>query len=301
MSVIIRHGDCREVLRTLPDDSVHCVVTSPPYWGLRDYGVEGQIGMESTPEEFVTEMVSVFREVHRVLRDDGTLWLNLGDSYRDGNLVAIPWLVALALRSNGWHLRQDIIWSKPNPMPESVRSRCTKSHEYLFLLSKSKSYYFDHDAIREPASDNSHGGAVTNAGPKTQSIRGDAGRLGVPARELDGKRRRRSVWSIANKPFPGAHCAVFPPGLVDLCIKAGAPVGGIVLDPFGGAGTTGLVARDLHRRAILIELNSEYAAIAERRICGDEGMFAKGGSRKNHLNGLGYGAPVSVSTEDGNG
>lgn len=266
MTVDILKGDCREVLRTLPDESAHCCVTSPPYFGLRDYGMAGQIGLEETPEAFVEELIGVFCQVRRVLRRDGTLWLNLGDSYADKSLLGIPWRVAFGLKATGWYLRQDIIWSKPNPMPESVSDRCTKSHEYLFLFSKTDNYYFDCDAIREEASHNSHGGAVTNAGPKLQKIRGDAGRLGVTAKSLDGLRRRRSVWIVANQPFPGAHCAVFPPSLVEPCILAGCPERGVVLDPFAGAGTTGVVAQRNGRKAQLIELNPDYAAIAEKRI-----------------------------------
>lgn len=339
MTVTILKGDCREVLRELPAESVHCVVTSPPYWGLRDYGVAGQIGLELTPVGFVDELRTVFRELRRVLRSDGTAWLNLGDSYagggRGGNpeesahlkqatntgsvtgvtknkwpvpdgvkpkdLVGIPWRVAFALQADGWYLRQDIIWSKPNPMPESVRDRCTKAHEYLFMLSKSAQYYYDADAIAEPASETSHGGAVANAGQKA-AFREDGGALGLTVKRRRDKQRghgrrhagfndrwdamekaeqcselrnRRSVWSISTQPFPDAHFATFPPALVDPCIRAGCPKGGVVLDPFGGAGTTGLVADRLGRNAILIELNPAYAAMAERRIRGDAGMFAE--------------------------
>jgi DNA modification methylase len=318
MTITIRHGDCREVLRTLPDESVHCCVTSPPYFGLRDYGVVGQIGLEPTPEAFVEEMVSVFREVRRVLRADGTLWLNLGDSYagyhgnknatvptsatngwtngtnenartstanRNGlkskDLIGIPWQVALALRADGWYLRQDIIWSKPNPMPESITDRCTKAHEYVFLLSKSVRYAYDADAIKEPVSEVSIARVMQNDGKPVWN--GDRARSStqnpqtlditkmVPA---DGMRNKRSVWTVPTQSFPDAHFATFPPDLIEPCIKAGCQKGGTVLDPFGGAGTTGLVADRLGRDAILIELNPEYAAIAERRLRGDAGMFA---------------------------
>lgn len=272
--VTIRQGDCREVLLTLLDESVHSCITSPPYYGLRDYGIAGQIGLEKSTDAFVAELVGVFREVRRILRKDGTLWLNLGDTYEGKSLLGIPWRVALALQADGWRLRQDIIWSKPNPMPESVKSRCTKSHEYIFLFSKSDTYYFDHSSIRESASDNSHGGAVTNAGPKTQAIRGDAGRLGIPARDLDGKRSKRSVWNVANQPFRGAHCAVFPPALIEPCIIAGTPIGGTVLDPFGGSGTTALVAGKNGRDCILIEINPTYAEMAKNRTDIDYGLFA---------------------------
>lgn len=304
MTVTIRHGDCREVLRTMPDESVHCCVTSPPYFGLRDYGVAGQIGLEPTPEAFVAEMVAVFREVRRVLRDDGTLWLNLGDSYsnagtrqgdrdcavsestnahrkvaggyrtrieglKNKDLIGIPWQVALALRAGGWYLRQDIIWSKPNPMPESVTDRCTKAHEYIFLLSKSQRYYYNAKAIAEAAV--VIGGRP--CGPKNDDSRKDGDRTQIV--RGDGlERNRRSVWEVATQPFSEAHFATFPPALVEPCILAGCPAGGVVLDPFGGAGTTGMVADRLQRDAILIELNPEYAAIAERRLKTDGGMFA---------------------------
>lgn len=325
MTVTILKGDCREVLRTMPDESVHCVVTSPPYFGLRDYGVAGQIGLEATPDAFVSELVGVFSNVRRVLRDDGTLWLNLGDSYgatsgdifirgsagkpaknpdqtksariaasaiaagaldrdtglRPKNLLGIPWRVAFALQADGWYLRQDIIWSKPNPMPESVRDRCTKAHEYLFLLSKSERYHYDAGAIAEPFADdrmgNPNGGghyareAFAYAGPGAQSG------LQKGQWNADGSktvRNKRSVWEVTTQPFSEAHFATFPPALIEPCILAGCPKGGTVLDPFGGAGTTGLVADRLGRNAILIELNPEYAAMAERRIKSDAGMFA---------------------------
>jgi DNA modification methylase len=341
MTVTIRHGDCREVLQTLPDQSVHCCVTSPPYWGLRDYGIEAQIGRENSPDEFVAEMVAVFREVRRVLRDDGTLWLNLGDTYQNAkgqsggvdpkqparrhglrpndvsipglkpkDLIGVPWLAAFALRADGWYLRQDIIWSKPNPMPESVQDRCTKSHEYIFMLSKSRQYYYDIEAIKEPMS-------LSSVTRLSQDVEGQAGSDRVPgktngamkavgktdkqrghgrrhagfnerwdamerAEQCSGMRNKRSVWSVATQPFSEAHFATFPPELVEPCIKAGCPAGGIVLDPFGGAGTTGLVADRLGRDAILIELNPEYAAIAQRRIQGDAGMFAEVSTLSSH-------------------
>lgn len=270
MENLLLVGDVRERLKELPDHSVHCCVTSPPYWGLRDYGKSSQIGLEHSPEEYVAELVAVFREVWRVLRDDGTLWLNLGDSYagnnsrasnngragfgnpRDGvferigdglktkDLVGIPWRVAFALQADGWYLRQDIIWHKPNPLPESVKDRCTKAHEYIFLLSKSPRYYFDNQAIREPTID------------------------------LQDKRNRRDVWSVPVKPFKGAHFATFPTDLITPCILAGCPDGGIVLDPFFGAGTTGLVAQALNRGWVGCELNPVYAEIALKRIKDNE-------------------------------
>lgn len=411
VSVTIHQGDCREVLTRLENGSVHCCVTSPPYFGLRDYGtakweggdaecdhkkpradtghvahstldgglatnaaqvggyrdtcgkcgarrIDSQIGLEPTPDAFVAEMVAVFREVRRVLRDDGTCWLNLGDSYssgggshdnrqdnqpgvgasrvwRDGagradgvvdergqrirngilssglapkNLIGIPWRVAFALQADGWYLRQDIIWSKPNPMPESVTDRCTKAHEYLFLLSKSPRYYFDAKAISEPVAEStvarlaqptlaSQRGSdrvpgKTNGPMKARPPRFGGQKYGDNEAEIhrtksgneytvsaDGRRNKRTVWTVTTKPFKGAHFATFPPGLIEPCILAGCPVSGTVLDPFGGAGTTGLVADRLGRKSILIELNPEYADMAERRIAADqakriEEMFA---------------------------
>ena len=339
MSVRILIGDCRERLKDLPNASVHCCVTSPPYFGLRDYGVDGQMGLEPTPDEFVARMVEVFREVRRVLRDDGTLWLNIGDSYKSNSdmtrndvkaasglrdlprqiraplktlkvkdLIGIPWMLAFALRADGWFLRQDIIWSKPNPMPESVRDRCTKAHEYLFLLSKSQRYYFDAESIAEPLApasverlsqvniaNQSGSGRVpgkTNGAMKAVSKYRDAdGNLksgfetkGGISGDLDGTllrmgengtRNKRSVWEVATQPFSEAHFATYPPALIEPCILAGCPKGGTVLDPFGGAGTTGLVADRLGRDAILIELNHQYAEIAERRLNADSPLFAE--------------------------
>jgi len=307
----ILEGDCIERLRGMPDQSVNTCVTSPPYFGLRDYGHEGQIGLEPTPEEYVRRMVDVFREVRRVLRDDGTLWLNLGDSYarqagddstkatdtgfgegrgtgrtgkshllfKTGNnrppeglkpkdLIGIPWRVAFALQSDGWYLRQDIIWNKPNPMPESVRDRCTKAHEYIFLMAKSERYYFDSDAIEEPAI---HAGKiVTNNNGKNGKM-GDFGATrggflkdgGVLVKDT---RNKRSVWTVTTKPYKGAHFATFPPNLIEPCILAGCPQDGTVLDPFGGSGTTGVVAKKHGRKAVLIELNPTYAEMARVRI-----------------------------------
>jgi len=270
-------GDVRETLQTLPDKSVCTCVTSPPYFGLRDYGNDKQIGLEQTPEEYVSALVDVFREVKRVLRDDGTLWLNLGDSYAgsgrgpsgingiggqekrqgfhspsvtipDGlkpkDLIGIPWRVAFALQADGWYLRQDIIWHKPNPMPESVTDRCTKAHEYVFLLSKSAQYYYDHEAIKEPSVDLEKS---------------------VGKRSFDGTRNKRSVWTITTKTYNGAHFATFPPDLIEPCILAGAPVGGVVLDAFGGSGTTAEVALTNNRAAIICELNPQYAKLIDKR------------------------------------
>jgi DNA modification methylase len=391
MTVKVLQGDCIEMLKTLPNQSVHCCVTSPPYWGLRDYGVAGQIGLEETPAAYIAKMLEVFTEVGRVLRDDGTLWVNLGDSYNAYNggagpgsklsktqsearpqlptgyglrfkglkpkdLVGIPWRFAFALQDAGWYLRSDIIWAKPNPMPESVRDRPTKAHEYIFLLTKQPRYYYDVDAIKEDAI---HAGATVSLGEKSLS-RGQA--AGIRCRPSgDGTatsvvvpscRNVRTVWTMATKPFAEAHFATFPPELPERCIKAGTsergccsrcgspwkrivekerkptrpgtnskvnrasddeaspyhehggmvvgnrdpqrhctetrtigweptckcdagePVPCVVLDPFGGAGTTGLVADRLGRDAILIELNQEYAAMTRRRIAKDSPLFA---------------------------
>lgn len=261
-------GDVRDKLSELSEASVRCVVTSPPYWGLRDYGQEDQLGAEDTPELYVQNLVEIFREVRRVLADDGTVWLNIGDSYvgtghkgdardpkygegRNGqkialnnkvaglkskDLIGIPWKVAFALQADGWYLRQDIIWSKPNAMPEPVRDRCTRSHEYVFLLSKSRTYFYDNDAVKEPTTD---GTALRN---------------------------RRDVWSINTQAFKGAHFAVFPEALVEPCVLAGSEVGDVVLDPFCGSGTTGVVAKRFGRDFVGVELNPEYADIAENRI-----------------------------------
>jgi DNA modification methylase len=425
VGVKILIGDVRARLKDLPDESVHCVVTSPPYFGLRDYGHAGQIGLEPTPDAFVATMVEVFREVRRVLRKDGTLWLNLGSSYASGDtsatlsrqrgrdpaydsdgkgqpdypvpdyaysglcdeclndflshhgrtlhngrspsqsepqpspisrdnersgsglaslpalppdaplstkiefwrqrrgecsrcdsrasglsavrsssdgaqgfvrsswlnytpsqfkqkdLIPIPWMVAMALQADGWWLRQDIIWHKPNPMPESVRDRCTKAHEYVFLLTKSERYFYDIEAVREDAKETS---GVNMRAPKYDGGSGDRVKNGTQSQttvkqydEIKGA-NRRSVWTIATQPFSEAHFATFPPELPELCIKAGCPAGGTVLDPFGGAGTTGLVADRIGRNAILIELNPEYADMARKRIEGDAGMFAMVGA-----------------------
>lgn len=313
-NVDIHIGDCIASMRGMPDQSVHTCVTSPPYFGLRDYGMPGQIGLEPSPAEFVAAMVEVFREVKRVLRDDGTLWLNLGDSYaanrsyqvpstkggpkhgpgqaaggkasvipeglKQKDLIGIPWRVAFALQDDGWYLRQDIIWHKPNPMPESVTDRCTKAHEYLFLLSKSPRYYFDGEAIKEPVAESS---AARLAQP---TLATQAGSARVPGKTNGNMkavgngetRNRRSVWTVTTKPFKGAHFATFPPDLIEPCILAGSPVGGTVLDPFGGSGTTAGVALKHGRKAILCELNPEYAAMMPERITSiaghTEDMFA---------------------------
>ena len=262
-------GDCREQMRALPDRSVQTCVTSPPYFGLRDYGVEGQLGLEPTPGEFVAAMVEVFREVRRVLADDGTLWLNLGDSYGAAKqLIGIPWRVAFALQEDGWYLRQDIIWHKPNPMPESVRDRCTKAHEYIFMLSKSPRYYFNAEAVKEPVAES------TTARLAQPTLHTQVGSARVPGKTNGNMkavgngetRNKRSVWTVTTKPFKGAHFATFPPDLIEPCILAGSRPGDTVLDPFGGSGTTAGAALKHGRNAVLCELNPEYAALVPDRI-----------------------------------
>jgi DNA modification methylase len=292
----ILNMDALEGLRSLPSDSVDCCVTSPPYWGLRDYGHEGQLGLEPTAEEYIDKMVEIFHETMRVLTPEGTLWLNLGDSYtgskndgkpgktsnvgntergiqvcipkkgRPKNLVGIPWRVALALQSDGWYLRQDIIWHKSNAMPESVTDRCTKSHEYIFLLTKSPKYYFDSEAIQEPILYPRARG-MKFGGNKYPGIEGNEIYSGneYDASKQTGK-NKRSVWSIPTKPYKGAHFAVMPPDLVKPCILAGCPKNGTVLDPFAGSGTTLSVAVDLGRNAIGIELNPDYIPLIHKRL-----------------------------------
>lgn len=339
------NGNCIDVLKTLPEKSINCCVTSPPYWGLRDYGtaqweggdpncehtismptkwndpkrgtsvlrpevanrggdssachlcgalrIDEQIGLEQSPEDYISSLVSVFREVHRVLTDDGVLWLNLGDSYAGNNsrasnngragygnpregvftktgdglkpkdLVGIPWMAAFALRNDGWWLRQDIIWHKPNPMPESVTDRCTKAHEYIFMLTKSPRYYFDNEAIKQPVKQDwgtrdrtngkyhNEGSGLTPHSGLTKSYQ---------------KANKRSVWSVTTRPYKGSHFAVFPPELIEPCILAGCPEGGIVLDPFGGSGTTASVSLLNGRNAIAIELNPDYIPLIDTRI-----------------------------------
>lgn len=322
MSVRILTGDCRDVLKTLEPESVHCVVTSPPYFGLRDYGVAGQIGIEPTHVEYVNELADLFEEVKRALRKDGTLWLNLGDSYagswgaqsrehagkhaptvsalsanqvkaaairesgtgstartpglKPKDLIGIPWRVAFALQDRGWWVRKAIIWNKPNPMPENVNDRPTSAHEYIFLLSRSKSYFYDEEESKEAAvSDHPSGNGFKRDARLTYQNSFGEGRGNSMQWQVTEFRNMRDVWTMATAPFNEAHFATFPPELPERCIKIGCPVGGTVLDPFGGAGTVGLVADRLQRDAILIELNPEYAAMAERRIRGDAPMFAE--------------------------
>lgn len=306
MATQIINADCRTALKQLPAASVQSCITSPPYFGLRDYGVAGQIGLEQTPVEYVENLVAVFSEVKRVLRDDGTLWLNLGDSYAgsgkgrnaDGtsaatgkqathkgttegliaktampeglkpkDLIGIPWMVAFALRADGWYLRQDIIWHKPNPMPESVKDRCTKAHEYIFLLSKSQQYFYDGAAIAEPAlyaGDNRGARTDKRRGTECNSMNGNTGET----------RNKRSVWTVSTKPCNEAHFATYPPELIEPCILASTRRGQAVLDPFFGAGTTGVVADRLQRDCIGIELNPAYYEIAKSRISADAGLFS---------------------------
>jgi DNA modification methylase len=276
MTATILVGDVRQRLQELPDGSVQCVVTSPPYWGLRDYGHEGQIGLEQTPDEYVAEMVAVFREVRRVLADDGTLWLNLGDSYASGKqLVGIPWRVAFALQADGWWLRQDIIWAKPNPMPESVKDRCTKAHEYVFLLTKNSRYYYDYMAVSEEAIyAKQHAAKSTSWGTnRKHSNKSNVAKYAFAGDNkttlAGGRKNKRDVWSIPTKPFKGAHFAVMPMALVEPCILAGSERLDTVLDPFCGSGTVGVVALRNQRKFIGIELNKEYAELAEMRIYED--------------------------------
>lgn len=327
----IHIGDCVAGLKTLPDNCIDCCVTSPPYFGLRDYGHDGQIGLEGTPEMFIQKLVEVFTEVQRVLKPEGTLWLNLGDSYtgykantgdtdfaghsgrpehkrgwqfqdlKPKDLIGIPWMAAFALRSSGWYLRQDIIWSKPNPMPESVTDRCTKAHEYIFLMSKSQKYYYDAESIKVPAKNPEDDARRLSAQTWDNKNTPDELRNGIRPRKSGNKERKtgaergcpdntgsnvcgsvpwegmkankRSVWNVTTKPFAEAHFATFPEELIVDCIKAGCPEGGVVLDPFMGAGTTALVAAKLNRKYIGFELNPEYVKIAEKRLFTKIGLF----------------------------
>lgn len=282
-------GDALDVLRGLPDGSVNCCVTSPPYYALRDYGMDGQIGRESSPKEYVSRLTEVFAEVRRVLRPDGTLWLNLGDTYagrgeeeiKPKDLIGIPWMAAFALRDDGWYLRNDIIWMKENPMPESVKDRCTRCHEHIFLFSKSKHYFFDYKAISEPvtestkerlkrgiAGSNKYGAPIPGQ-PKVQTINLPRGHGTISDGDINPLRSKRDVWIVNTVPFKGGHYAAYPPKLVESCILAGCPVGGVVLDPFMGSGTTGMVAKQHDRHYVGIEINPEFAALAEARIGGD--------------------------------
>jgi len=267
-------GDAKEKLKELETESIQSVITSPPYWGLRDYGHDEQIGREETPDQYIDNMVKIFDEVFRVLKTDGTLWLNIGDSYssirnektglKRKDLVGIPWMLAFALRINGWYLRQDIIWAKTNPMPESVRDRCTKSHEYVFMLTKSEKYYYNHDAIREPRT--SVGGNHQFGGKKYNDPNNPIYGSIQSVYESDGKRNKRDVWNITTQPFKDAHFAVMPELLVEPCLLAGSKPNDTILDPFAGSGTVGVVAKKHNRSFIGIELNPDYAKIANDRI-----------------------------------
>ena len=328
MSWEVREGDVLARLGEMPDCSVQTAITSPPYWGLRDYGQDGQLGLEESPDLYVANMVRVFREVRRVLRDDGTLWLNLGDSYagswgaqgrtstleggsmisarqieahpkgktrtgsipagsglKNKDLVGIPWRVAFALQADGWYLRSDIIWSKPNPMPESVTDRPTKAHEYLFLLSKSARYFYDADAVREEFADERQGNPGdyarrssfdkgANNDRQDLGFIGDGG--GWTKGAENGGRNKRTVWTVATAPFKGAHFAVFPPKLIEPCVLAGTKPGDLILDPFSGSGTTGMVALRHDRSYVGIELNPEYAAMSRDRIRDDAPLLNTG-------------------------
>lgn len=330
MSLTLHVGDCREILKTIPDESVQCCVTSPPYFGLRDYGMSQQIGLEADPGEFISSIVKVFREVRRCLSPDGTCWMNMGDSYTGAaggfqgvtgqrssrthtarqptklppgmaakQLMGMPWRVALALQADGWWLRQDIVWHKPNPMPESVTDRCTKAHEYIFLLTKSAQYHFDQSSIAEPCSPNTHsrisqnleaqlgsdranGGRKTNGRMKAVFKKGKTGAESFGTKNNPSfaagtclrveSRNKRSVWTVPSAPYKEAHFATYPPDLIKPCILAGSRPGDTVLDPFGGSGTTGQVAIELGRKAILIELNPEYAELIRRRTAITPGL-----------------------------
>lgn len=302
-------GDSLKVLQSLPDNTVNCCVTSPPYFGLRDYDIDGQVGLETSPDEYVNTIVSIMTEVRRVLADDGTLWLNLGDSYNGSNkagnpnseyakrhtafgkpldkqyhgvpvnidwlkpkdLIGIPWMVAFALRASGWYLRSDIIWAKPNPMPSSVRDRCTSSHEYIFMLSKSRKYYFDAESIQEESVTKSSDKRGVRANDskfwRKQDAVGKSNYTGFNKRYVHkAYRNKRDVWKVSVKPFKGAHFATFPADLIEPMILAGCRVGGTVLDPFFGSGTVGVVCENLDRQFIGIDLNPDYCQMAYNRI-----------------------------------
>lgn len=260
-TVTLLHGDALACAQTLDSGSVQTIVTSPPYFGLRDYGEDGQMGAEATPSEYVARMVELFHELRRVLADDGTLWLNLGDSYLDQQLAGFPWMVAIALKADGWRLRSDIIWSKPDAMPEGhVKNRPTKAHEYVFLFAKSDRYFFDSAGITEPVQHNHLIGKRRDRKHDSTTLRNDSGssNYGKPTRI------RRSVWTVANEHFPGAHFAVFPSDLIRPCVLSGSRLGDTVLDPFSGSGTTGMVATQEGRKYIGFDLNSDYLDLSLR-------------------------------------
>ncbi len=304
MKDLILFGDCRQTLDAFIDKARMCV-TSPPYYGLRDYGGESkQIGQEDTPEEYIQSLVEVFRKVRDCLTDDGTLWVNIGDSYynyrpgksypkqtvsktnqdlpeytpkrankldgyKEKDLIGIPWMLAFALRSDGWYLRQDIIWHKPNPMPESVKDRCTKSHEYLFLLSKNKKYYYDHESIKEKAVGERWGGNKPINMDNTKDTNNQFSGLTRPRKMVYDKRNKRSVWKVTNRPYKGSHFAVFPPELITPCILAGSEKNDIILDPFMGSGTTAMVAKQLGRYYLGCELHEDYGNLIQDRLPND--------------------------------
>jgi DNA modification methylase len=321
MKAKILVGDVLHRISEISDGSVQCVVTSPPYWGLRDYGNDEQIGLEQNPQDYIDAMVKVFRQVKRVLANDGVLWINIGDSYsgsgkgpagnlgkthnerhlehktggivpegmKPKDLVGIPWMLAFALRADGWYLRQDIIWHKPNPMPESVTDRCTKSHEYVFMLTKSVKYFFDAKAIEEPSktkpgatwSERKAAGATAGNVIVGDGVRNGTQRVvhgkGVTSNltRQDGMRNKRSVWSITTKPFKGAHFAVMPEALVEPCVLASSRIGDTVFDPFSGSGTVGVVSNRLGRDYIGCELNGEYAKLSRERLEDANGLYAE--------------------------
>ena len=298
MTINIIQGNSFKKLKQIDDESIDCCITSPPYYGLRDYGESDQIGQEDTYQEYIENLVNIFEEVRRVLKSNGTLWLNLGDTYSSGkrrtttnqtirgntnygvkrakpqlnikpkDLMGIPWRVAFALQEKGWYLRQDIIWHKPSPMPESVKDRCTKSHEYIFLFSKNEKYYFDNESIKEKSK-------YPNGPNSPEKVKAVQGVYSVNLKKIKGnaKKNKRSVWSINTVPLKDAHFATFPPKLIEPMILAGCPETGTVLDPFGGAGTTSLVAVRLKRNAVLIELNEEYIDITKKRLQKDNSLF----------------------------
>lgn len=267
-SVTLHHGDALEVSRTLESGSVDCIVTSPPYYGLRDYGQEGQYGLEDNPSAYVETMRALFAELRRTLADDGTLWLNIGDTYgKKKQLLGIPWMVAFALQSDGWTLRNDIIWNKPNPMPESVKDRLARSHEHVFLFTKSTKYHFDAEAIAEPLAPSSIARLSQNVEAQTGSTRANGGaktngNIKAAGSLTKGTRNRRDVWHVTTQPFKGAHMATMPPELARLCIAAGCKPGGTVLDPFSGTGTTGMVARNEGRRYVGIDISVDYLELS---------------------------------------
>ena len=311
-------GNAIEVLKELPDCSVDCCITSPPYLGLRDYGVNGQIGLENSVQDYINRLTDIFKEVRRVLKNDGTLWLNIGDSYVSSNseysnckrkdLIGVPWLLAFALRNDGWYLRQDIIWEKPNAMPESVKDRCTKSHEYIFLFSKQSKYYFDYEAIKEPAvgfnnivpagskgtlrpnsrlrkgnSRTFRGGGVYTKGQSFNNSAETTRESHGNSENITGLRNKRSVWTVATQGYKEAHFATFPEKLIEPCVLAGSRDGGIILDPFIGSGTTAVVAKKFNRGFIGIELNPEYVEMAKRRLEGINEPFNERTSRTTSL------------------